>query len=293
MSVEKLNIKHQKKPYTSICNDVIQNIKYAEAALIWIYLQSMPESWEPNKKQIGKHFGYGEDKIKKIFAWLNKYGLIEYIYSRDEHGKIMSTTITVLCGDLYKQRALSTGVKIHPLDNPPAGNPPLYIYKENTKEKNKEKEKEKEKEKNVKIFPVSTYKETLYPITNIQTPKEANQSESISTELVPASPKATNIVTLRQLYEANPFNIPKQVLDDWSAIRKAKRAPITLTAWESILKELRKYKEAGDNPIEVFEHAVAAGWSSIRFSWRNKKEASNGPLVRNSSWIDGFKTDLF
>lgn len=103
MSVEKLNPATTPKlpviPYTQIYSHVIQHIKDPEAGFVWCYLQSKPTTWSVIKEHLMKHFGFGETKIKKIMAFLNKSKLIKYIRSVDNLGRFGKTLdIQVLSG---------------------------------------------------------------------------------------------------------------------------------------------------------------------------------------------------
>jgi hypothetical protein len=132
MSVEKFNpkISGETIPYFQANTYVVQNIKNMEAGFIWIYLLTLPKDWQVIKSHIKSHFGIGDDKIKKIFAYLNKHRLIEYVRERDENGKMRKSEIRILNGsrfipeesNTYEKSA--TGVKIHPLDNHTCGKPP-------------------------------------------------------------------------------------------------------------------------------------------------------------------------
>lgn len=104
MAIEKLDftkVRHQKLPFTQLFNKVIQNIKNAEAFMVWAYLASMPYDWNVCKKQIQKKFGYGIVKLRQIFSYLNRSNLIEYSQERKEDGTVGNIIIQVLCGDLF------------------------------------------------------------------------------------------------------------------------------------------------------------------------------------------------
>ncbi|HHF7341074.1 TPA: hypothetical protein ACP9C9_002007 [Legionella anisa] len=76
--------------------------------------------------------------------------------------------------------------------------------------------------------------------------------------------KSKQQLGLKELLNDNPFNIPEQMLSDWIENRKKKRAPITITAWNKILKELIHCKAQHTDPIEAFETMVASGWNSLK-----------------------------
>lgn len=69
---------------------------------------------------------------------------------------------------------------------------------------------------------------------------------------------------VKSILSNNIFQIPEQIIHDWIANRKKKRAAITQTAWTKINKELAKCKEQGIDPVEAFETMVASGWQSLK-----------------------------
>lgn len=104
MSVQKFNarsrINNQVIPYTQVNTAVIQTITNPEAGFVWIYLLSKPSSWVIIKAHIKNHFGFGDKKIKTIFAYLHLHNLIKYHQVRTEDGRRIShTDIEVLNGD--------------------------------------------------------------------------------------------------------------------------------------------------------------------------------------------------
>lgn len=104
MAIEKLDftkVTHQKLPFTQIFNKVIQNIKNAEAFMIWAYLASLPSDWNVCKEQLKKKFGYGIVKMRQVFSYLHRANLVEYSQERKLDGTVGNATIHVLCGDLF------------------------------------------------------------------------------------------------------------------------------------------------------------------------------------------------
>lgn len=94
---------------------------------------------------------------------------------------------------------------------------------------------------------------------------------------------------IKSILENNIFQIPEQIIQDWIANRKKKRAAITQTAWNKINKELTKCKEQGVDPIEAFETMVASGWQSLKADYFNKPQylprASNSRVNNmDTSW---------
>ena len=104
MSIQKFNdsseLQQELVPFTQINTKILQSIKNMEAGFVWTYLLSLPSGWKVIKQQLKKHFGIGDLKIKKIFSYLNKHRLIEYIVVRKDK-KIERWDIRVLNGSQF------------------------------------------------------------------------------------------------------------------------------------------------------------------------------------------------
>lgn len=121
-----------------------------------------------------------------------------------------------------------------------------------------------------------------------QTENEKNDSQVIEGEREPTRSdyycNQTNNSTisklsitygLKNIQQENIFSIPDQMLQDWIANRKKKRAAITQTAWARINKELAKCKEQGIDPVKAFEKMVAHGWQALDADWFSKEKTSS------------------
>lgn len=121
MSIEKLDFSKVTKeniPYTLISNKVIQNIKDPVAGFIWVYLSSLPPNWDVNKEHLKKKFGLGNNKLKRILAYLSRSNLIQYVRLRNDDGTLDIMAIHILCGDKFdiNQPFESTGSKSEPVE---------------------------------------------------------------------------------------------------------------------------------------------------------------------------------
>lgn len=147
MSIEKYNPKMEYEiiPFAQININVIQNITDMDAGFVWVYLQTKPKDWKIIKEHIKNHFKIGNAKIKKIFSYLAKHNLIEYIQENDEQGKFGQHDIRVLNGSKFKTypQIDAGGSENRPAVNRSTGFGLLHI-KENTKEiKSREQAREK------------------------------------------------------------------------------------------------------------------------------------------------------
>lgn len=135
MSIEKFSprITGEVIPYTQVNTHVVQNITDPIALAIWVYLLTLPPSWNVVKEYLEKHFKIGQDRIKKTFAYLHRCGLIEYVRGRNENGRLQKVEIRVLNGSKFlnniENKKLSTeiattGVKTTPVVNHTCGKQP-------------------------------------------------------------------------------------------------------------------------------------------------------------------------
>ncbi len=141
MSVEKFNpkVKGESIPYLQANRHVVQNITNTDSLAVWIYLLSLPADWNIIKEHVQKHFHIGQDKLKKIFAYLKRVNLIDYVKERRADGTLGTTEIIVLNGSKFNDGTAdlstenTTGVKTTPLENHTCGSELLHI-KQNTYE---------------------------------------------------------------------------------------------------------------------------------------------------------------
>jgi hypothetical protein len=101
MSVQKLDfsiVKQAKRGFTTHLNEVVQNITEGFYLGVYVYLSSLPPTWNINRVQLGSHFDVGRDKINGALAWLNDHYLIEYKQEKDDLGIFGPTYIEVLDG---------------------------------------------------------------------------------------------------------------------------------------------------------------------------------------------------
>jgi len=79
-----------------------------------------------------------------------------------------------------------------------------------------------------------------------------------------------------QMLADNPHQIPDQLLVDWLALRKTKRAAVTLTVWDALNAELTKCAELGINASDAMTEALSAGWQGFRADWIAKRLSDSG-----------------
>jgi hypothetical protein len=135
-------------------------------------------------------------------------------------------------------------------------------------------------EENSAVASHSSIQSNLFP-TN---PSEANASGSATAELksadgkkktphseAPPRNKKLSLVT-------RPNGVSEQVWDDFIALRKAKRAPLSATALASIAKEAEK---AAMHIEEALTECVTRGWQSFKAEWMKPKTTTKPERFSN------------
>lgn len=92
-----------------------------------------------------------------------------------------------------------------------------------------------------------------------------------------------------QMLANNPNAIPEQLLADWLALRKTKRAATTETVWDSLNAELVKCQvEHGIDVKSAMTEALSAGWQGFKAEWIAKRCAESAPAPSAQSRHTGF-----
>ena len=111
-----------------------------------------------------------------------------------------------------------------------------------------------------------------------QEPIDIERADALSAQAqAPASTPARRRKTSGVSSVEKPDDIPAQVWSDWLQIRKAKRLPLTKTAWDAMLVEAEK---VGYSAEEMVRCCVERGWASFKAQWlineREKNERAAG-----------------
>lgn len=86
-SIEKLDFNkviQQKIPYSVFMNSVIQKINNPDSLAIYVYLYSLPPDWHINKEHLANKFQLGDKKLRSVFSYLHRSGLLEYRKDKDK-----------------------------------------------------------------------------------------------------------------------------------------------------------------------------------------------------------------
>lgn len=113
-------------------------------------------------------------------------------------------------------------------------------------------------------------------------PSELNRTERKGTEEEKnkRTPKADAFGALQIL--ATFPTLSEAVVKDFIQHRKAKRAPLTQSAWDSITKEIMA---SGWTPEQALMETMARGWQGFKADWVNKPQRLNGKHQEELTWV--------
>jgi phage replication O-like protein O len=104
-----------------------------------------------------------------------------------------------------------------------------------------------------------------------------------------------------QILADNPHQVPEQLITDWLALRKAKRATVSQTVWDSLNAELAKCAALGIAAVDAMTEALTAGWQGFKADWianrlaqagRAPTAAAGGPDFYDTSWRHDLSDEL-
>jgi hypothetical protein len=230
---------------------------------------------------------WGREKFSKAKANLLQLGLIEDVQRIGENGRVLGWYI----GVKFAQNATLGSFDIAEIpDNHPTGFPQggqtrvretrIQIPFTNNKIPNTN--KEIQKESSAMASHSSDDLTDLFP-TN---PSEANASGSANAKLKSAdgkektphcaAPPRNKKSPATQIEK--PAGVSEQVWNDFIALRKAKRAPLSPTALSVIAKEAEK---AAMHIEEALTECVTRGWQSFKAEWIKPKTTTKPERFSN------------
>ena len=117
-----------------------------------------------------------------------------------------------------------------------------------------------------------THSEGNAPRARPQTPDTKHQSSEAKLPTVNAADAArsdTRALTAKDLIAEG---VDPKAAADWLTVRKAKKAPLTSTAWEAVKREAAA---AGMTPAQAVKHAAESNWQGFRASWLQRDAQAN------------------
>jgi len=110
------------------------------------------------------------------------------------------------------------------------------------------------------------------PVAESATRKEQTIEQTKEQTKLSAPPKTASFVVMKTDFP----ECADQVIKDFIAHRKAKRAPLTPTAWRQIASEIRA---SGWSAEDALTEAMAAGWHGIKADWLAKRRNPTQPKL--------------
>lgn len=93
---------------------------------------------------------------------------------------------------------------------------------------------------------------------------ERNKRNNIPADAVD---KKSFFLTKEDMLKDNPHNIDEKLIEEWAAIRKQMRKPITITAWEMLNNVMTRLVKDGLNAKECFKTMIGNTWQSIQYRY--------------------------
>lgn len=126
-------------------------------------------------------------------------------------------------------------------------------------------------------------KKTNLPTEDIVTPDVKSKPAAKAKSRKPSSAG----FGLTHLLADNPHAIPDQLLQDWVALRKQKRAALSATVWTALNAELDKCVAAGISAETAMTEALVAGWQGFKVDWVVNRLTTEGRMpARNTTAPD-------
>ena len=120
-----------------------------------------------------------------------------------------------------------------------------------------------------------------------QTRKDAPQRGDVIPNAIPDNPPKAKPPAAQLDYSSWPTMPSTQVMADWVAARKAKRAPISQTVIDQFGNELHKAAALGYSVDQCLAECITSGWQGFKAAWianRNNTGGTNGKPERISNF---------
>ena len=143
---------------------------------------------------------------------------------------------------------------------------------------------------------------TVLKITHIKDRNTNTTSDEVVSTPAAAKPKrqARAVFGKPQILADNPHQVPEQLITDWLALRKTKRATVSRTVWNSLNAELTKCAALGITAVDAMTEALTAGWQGFKADWIANRltqagrapTAAGGPDFYDTSWRHDLSDEL-
>jgi hypothetical protein len=134
-------------------------------------------------------------------------------------------------------------------------------------------------ESGIKIHCVEIY--TLCRNVLVSTPNAAIDEQPADK----TSPKKTRAKSfgMSDMLADNPHGLTETVITEYLALRKAKRAPMTVNVWAALTTELHKCVAVGITADAAMAEALLNGWQGFKVDWIVKRIGTNNAVSAGMS----------
>ena len=106
------------------------------------------------------------------------------------------------------------------------------------------------------------------PLRSQEHEQEQEQEQEKNSRVAAVADSTSKTISIKDLVSEG---VEKQKAADWLVLRKAKRLPLTLSAWIDTKAEGEK---VGLTPADTVAHAVSCNWAGFKASWYAKDNGS-------------------
>lgn len=239
MSIEKLDfnyVRQEHKSFTTLYNEVIQNINNPFYLGVYCYLSSLPHDWTVSKKQLMNHFKSGRDKIESTMSWLRSNFLLEYHQGRNPDNTFCKNFIIIKDGREFIEKVVNN-------QQSKSENPAIL------------------KTSVADPFPgtlISRYPES--PLSGESAPTYINIKDTYKTK----EHKINKSQSKKQIASVDlPEWLDKSLWEEFVQFRKEMKKPMTELIQKKTVTRLDKMRSEGQNVEDVLNQSMANGWQGI------------------------------
>ena len=114
----------------------------------------------------------------------------------------------------------------------------------------------------------SPFEAPLKPLRSQEQEQEQEQEQKKNSRVAAVADSTSKTISIKDLVSEG---VEKQKAADWLVLRKAKRLPLTLSAWIDTKAEGER---VGLTPADTVAHAVSCNWAGFKASWYAKDNGS-------------------
>jgi len=202
---------------------------------------------------------------KEFIAWPSTAYLAE---ATGQDRKTVLKNLTVLremgfIADTGERKGDTKQIPVYRLNDPEIG---TVSTVSNSTENGTVKQSQKRNSPKNGIVPIFPSNSTVFPLKQSQK-RDTEPSEKEGTVNTPSRDRS-DVLGVSELVAEG---VDKQQAKDWLTLRKAKKLPLTPSAWDHVKTEGGK---VGMNPAQTVAYAVGSNWAGFKAIWMNNQAAA-------------------